>query len=399
MAGAAMHLRTKLVIALVGLALVPCLVLGVFSYATSSGVVRGEGRRPHRRGPRAPLRSVEAVMEQVNLSLLWFSTNETFVGHLRRLDEAHAAARPGETYETSLKLDRMLGGFFPLVLTIDAVGWASAAGARYGMSAYPADVAAVAASPAFGAFAEGGAAVSWIGPVANTAPFRRGERAFAAGRQLRDTAYGAGRAPLGVLLFWISDRIFANLVDSGTGTDGSRAPTMICDAAGAPVAGDASAALAGLPGSPSWARIAAAADGSFPADLAGGRYTVFHRSLRFAGWKIVRLVPAAYYTTELRWIGLVDAGLVLACLAAAAGLAALLSRVVSRPVGEIARAMERVGRRDFSATVPVRTRDELGTVAAGFNAMAGTARPASSARRSAASARCSGPPCARCATR
>ena len=98
---------------------------------------------------------------------------------------------------------------------------------------------------------------------------------------------------------------------------------------------------------------------------------MFHRSLRFAGWKIVRLVPAAYYTTELRWIGLVDAGLVLACLAAAAGLAALLSRVVSRPVGEIARAMERVGRRDFSATVPVRTRDELGTVAAGFNAMAG----------------------------
>jgi two-component system, sensor histidine kinase YesM len=366
-----MHLRTKLVIALLGLALVPCLVLGVFSYATSSGVVRAKVDGLTDADLARLARSVEAVMEQVNLSLLWFSTNETFVGLLSKLDTAHADRKPGETYETSLKLDRMLGGFFPLVLTIDAVGWASAGGARYGMSAYPADVDAVAVSPAFGAFAEAGAAVSWIGPAADPSPFRRGERAFVAGRQLRDTAYGAGTAPLGVLLFWISDRIFGDLVDSGTGSDGSRAPTMICDAGGVPVAGDGSAALAGLPGSPAWARISAETGGPFTADLAGGRYTVFHRSLRFAGWKLVRLVPAAYYTTELRWIGLVDLGLVFACLAAAVSLAMLLSRVVSRPIGEMAHAMERVGRRDFSATVPVRTRDELGTVAAGFNAMAG----------------------------
>jgi two-component system, sensor histidine kinase YesM len=174
-----------------------------------------------------------------------------------------------------------------------------------------------------------------------------------------------------VLMFWIADRIFADLVRSSPGSPASSARTMLWQGSGDPVAGDDDPALRDLPGSPAWARITAGTDGPFAADLAGSRYTVFHRSLRFAGWKLVRIVPAASYTTELRWIGLVDAALVFACLAAAVALAVLLSRVVSRPVGEIARAMERVGRRDFTATVPVRTRDELGTVATGFNAMAG----------------------------
>ncbi len=366
-----MHLRTRLVIALLGLALVPSLVLGVFSYTTSAGIVRAKVDGLTDADLARLARSVEAVMEQVNLSLLWFSTNETFVGYLRQLDKAHRAGKPGETYEVTLKLDRMLGGFFPLVLTIDAVGYASAAGARYGMSAYPADVGAVAASPAFGAFAEAGAAVSWIGPVSDPAPFHRGGTAFLAGRQLRDTAYGAGGEPIGVLMFWIAERIFADLLRPDPGSPTGSAPTMLWQGSGNPVTGDDYPALRDLPGSPAWARIAAGAAGPFAADLADGRYTVFHRSLRFAGWKLVRLVPAASYTTELRWIGLVDAALVFACLAAAVALSVLLSRVVSRPVGEIARAMELVGRRDFSATVPVRTRDELGTVAAGFNAMTG----------------------------
>ncbi len=118
------------------------------------------------------------------------------------------------------------------------------------------------------------------------------------------------------------------------------------------------------------------------ADLAGGRYTVFHRSLRFAGWKLVRLVPASYYTTELRWIGLVNIGLVLACLVVAVVLSVLLSRVVSRPVGEIARAMERVGRRDFSAT---RARAYPGRARHGGRGVqrdGRSARPALRARRS-----------------
>jgi two-component system sensor histidine kinase YesM len=192
-----------------------------------------------------------------------------------------------------------------------------------------------------------------------------------AGRELRDTLYGAGGDPIGVLIFWIGDRIFADLVGSDTALPAGAAPTMIWQASGDPVAGDDSPALHALPGSAVWQRIADGPAEPFRADLAGGRYTVFHRSLRFAGWKLVRLVPASYYTAELRSIALVNIGLVLACLASAVALSVLLSRVVSQPVGEIARAMELVGRRDFSATVPVRTRDELGTVATGFNAMAG----------------------------
>lgn len=61
-------------------------------------------------------------------------------------------------------------------------------------------------------------------------------------------------------------------------------------------------------------------------------------------------------------------------LAAFTGL--LLSRLVVRPIEELRDGVLRVAARDFRASIPVRTKDELGDLAQAFNAMAGSLRDA-----------------------
>lgn len=53
--------------------------------------------------------------------------------------------------------------------------------------------------------------------------------------------------------------------------------------------------------------------------------------------------------------------------ALAIGAGALFARRITKPVAEIVRIAERVGRGDLSETVPVRTRDEIGQLAQTFN--------------------------------
>ncbi|MEV0155305.1 diguanylate cyclase [Micromonospora sp. NPDC050686] len=69
-----------------------------------------------------------------------------------------------------------------------------------------------------------------------------------------------------------------------------------------------------------------------------------------------------------RWPALAGAVLLAALLAVL--VAGRLARVTTRPLVELAGAVDRVARGDLTARVPVRTRDELGRLAGAFNRMA-----------------------------
>ena len=72
-------------------------------------------------------------------------------------------------------------------------------------------------------------------------------------------------------------------------------------------------------------------------------------------------------------------GLLGVLLAAAAGV--LLGRIVIQPVESLHRAVSRVAAQDFRASIPVRSSDELGELAAAFNSMAGSLRLARDEQR------------------
>lgn len=78
-----------------------------------------------------------------------------------------------------------------------------------------------------------------------------------------------------------------------------------------------------------------------------------------------RRISARLGTVSLVALLLIPGGLVLAMLVLAA-----VSYRITRPLGELAAAAERVSRGDFSQPVPVRRQDEVGHVAKAFNRMA-----------------------------
>ena len=68
---------------------------------------------------------------------------------------------------------------------------------------------------------------------------------------------------------------------------------------------------------------------------------------------------------------IVSSGLIVILVAVllAAGIALLTARAVTAPLDELSRAAARVAAGDLSTTLPVRSRDEVGTLATAFNAM------------------------------
>ena len=76
-------------------------------------------------------------------------------------------------------------------------------------------------------------------------------------------------------------------------------------------------------------------------------------------------IDASLHTQSLRMAG----GALVAVIALAALVSGVARRIVFRPVAELVEATQRVGHGDLSATLPVRSTDELGILANSFNEM------------------------------
>lgn len=115
-------------------------------------------------------------------------------------------------------------------------------------------------------------------------------------------------------------------------------------------------------------RVLAAPDGETRSRLyleLGGRVDLFVARID----AMVRAVEDenAHYTSVL---GSLQLGLMAFSLVGAISLVFLVFVVVVRPVRSLLDGMQRVEREDFSARVPVETKDEFGELAGGFNRMA-----------------------------
>jgi class 3 adenylate cyclase/HAMP domain-containing protein len=124
-----------------------------------------------------------------------------------------------------------------------------------------------------------------------------------------------------------------------------------------------------LSAEPWFTNMAAASGGEISYDFAGQRYLGSFHFFEPWGWYIVAADPEievfgavyrlGYYVLVLGLIGSSLIALVLMTL----------TRRVTAPLAELVEGAERVGRGELDTTIPVRTRDEVGTLANSFNDM------------------------------
>jgi signal transduction histidine kinase len=119
-----------------------------------------------------------------------------------------------------------------------------------------------------------------------------------------------------------------------------------------------------------------------PADLARGVPVTVDGQV--VGTVLTPNRPPFYDLAEERYLERIDWALVVAGLASvgiALGLGALLAGLITRPARELTAAAGRIAAGDLSVRVPVRSRDELGLLAAQFNRMGEDLARANALRR------------------
>ncbi|MBL8968806.1 MAG: methyl-accepting chemotaxis protein [Spirochaetaceae bacterium] len=84
-------------------------------------------------------------------------------------------------------------------------------------------------------------------------------------------------------------------------------------------------------------------------------------------WRLIFAVPVARAEEAANKAGLLLGGNVLALVVLLFLAALFVARTITKPVGAIAEAYERMADGDFSGTLEVKRRDELGSLAEGFN--------------------------------
>lgn len=90
------------------------------------------------------------------------------------------------------------------------------------------------------------------------------------------------------------------------------------------------------------------------------------------GWRLVKLYPRAVLYADITKLHRTLLILALPLLLLAAGLSVIAARSFSRPIRELSRFAGRVASGDYSLRSPVSSRDELGELASALNGMAGS---------------------------
>lgn len=96
-------------------------------------------------------------------------------------------------------------------------------------------------------------------------------------------------------------------------------------------------------------------------------FVIAHAEVASSGWRVVTLVPEEVYAREAYSVS--DAILLsaIAVLALAVALTALFSRILSRPLEQMAQTMNRVDSEHLSIRSAVKGRDEVSQIAQSFN--------------------------------
>lgn len=111
------------------------------------------------------------------------------------------------------------------------------------------------------------------------------------------------------------------------------------------------------------------APGPFWYTAGGESVRVSHAKLDFADWTVALVTPESDIDEGARQIHRATLGTIGLAFVVTSLISLLLSRRITRPIGEMVRGIERLKAGDWSVQVPAARQDELGTIATHFNDM------------------------------
>lgn len=116
-------------------------------------------------------------------------------------------------------------------------------------------------------------------------------------------------------------------------------------------------------------KISQNGNGSFTANLQAGKFLVTDAQNSLYNWKIVNEVPLEDITSDIRYMAVMIIVIGLVCTAVAVMMIVLLSRIITRPVYDLTKKVDRISNGDWSVTCKVESKDEVGRLSQNFNIM------------------------------
>lgn len=116
-------------------------------------------------------------------------------------------------------------------------------------------------------------------------------------------------------------------------------------------------------------KISQNGNGSFTANLQAGKFLVTDAQNSLYNWKIVNEVPLEDITSDIRYMAAMIIVIGLVCTAVAVMMIVLLSRIITRPVYDLTKKVDRISNGDWSVTCKVESKDEVGRLSQNFNIM------------------------------
>lgn len=358
------HIKNKLLLIMILLSILPMLLIGTVSYLISVNALQNKINNASLLTLGQINRNVEAKVEKVQKYMDIFFTSEKIQKTLAEVDFVKQTA---DTYMAYFEMDPMISSLF---YNDSDVKWAaifSYSGGQYMYKGYMPNAPEVRQYKWFKDIESNSGKLEWVGIIDNTDRLSGEKKVFAAGRVIKDTAYKKNILPLGVAVIFLREDFLADIYRDVE--LGPMDTVLITDADGTLLTPSSDNDVNVLSQYSFKDKISGKTTGSFYQKVQGTDMMVTFYTSQKTGWKIIHMVPYSYYVREIRMIGWIILFMAILCLVVIWILSYSIAVRISNPLKRLAKAMNEVGGKNFTVSVPVVTKDEVGLICSGFNSM------------------------------
>lgn len=360
------NIQSKLFIYLFSLAVIPLIIIGVFSYTTYMKALREK-----------LILNIEMNMEQTTQNIDWkvesiqkymdlIILNEQI---LTILHEENIDFANGGNYNILKELDDFFYSFFCEERNVKYAGLFSEKG---GYFLYNSGVlkneSLVKKSKWYSEIIAGNGKTVWVGNVQEPNLLSSEKNYFIIGRRILNNINNSGDLrPLGVFVILLKNDFFADIFMDVDKTSDAQAAIIGID--GKVIMQRGNNDFGNLADYPFFQQINNEMKGHLYTEIDGHQVAVAYSTSKLTGWKIMKIFPRSYLIGEIQSITYLTLWILVASMVAFYFASFIISKGISKPIKGLAVAMKRVGKKDFEVSVPIFSQDEIGMISEGFNTM------------------------------